>query len=224
MRLLHIPSPYSLGRHFSWGFMLLRQHQPSLSTSFGAFRSHHSDAAMLSWFFRCIPLWSTIIFLLITVRAFLDSLTFVRTSTNDDSFRTKSTCFTPECWQTMTVAQVLYVVYTLILQIQFIVWTPQITLALYQHARKVKAVRRRRIAKNVNALQHKSDDFGAESDSDDSIAIELPDQTSVEDNILHAIVIPNYTEDLDTLRETLSVLARHPRAQQQYEVRFSQTA
>jgi len=124
----------------------------------------------------------------------------------------------------MTVAQVLYVVYTLVLQIQFIVWTPQITLALYQHARKVKAVRRRRIAKNVNALQHKSDDFGAESDSDDSIAIELPDQTSVEDNILHAIVIPNYTEDLDTLRETLSVLARHPRAQQQYEVRFSQTA
>jgi len=149
-------------------------------------------------------------------------MAFVQSST-DEAFLTQSTCFTQECLQSLTVAQLLYVIYTLIMQIQFMIWTPQITLALYQHARKVKAVRECRIAKNIASLHRKSEDFGNESDSDDSIAIELPDQTSIEDSILHAIIIPNYTEDLDTLRETLSVLARHPRAQQQYEVGIHQT-
>lgn len=36
--------------------------------------------------------------------------------------------------------------------------------------------------------------------------------------VIHAIVIPNYKEELDTLRETLEVLASHPRAQSAYDV------
>jgi len=63
--------------------------------------------------------------------------------------------------------------------------------------------------------------------SDDSltsasdVAITLPDQPTAEDNVLHAIIVPNYMEDTDTLKETLSVLATHSKAQQQYEVCFS---
>ncbi|ORY70994.1 glycosyl transferase family group 2-domain-containing protein [Pseudomassariella vexata] len=37
-------------------------------------------------------------------------------------------------------------------------------------------------------------------------------------HILHAIIIPNYKEDIDMLRETLEVLASHPRAQTNYDV------
>jgi hypothetical protein len=38
------------------------------------------------------------------------------------------------------------------------------------------------------------------------------------DRIIHAIVIPNYKEENDTLRETLEVLASHPQARNTYDV------
>ena len=38
------------------------------------------------------------------------------------------------------------------------------------------------------------------------------------ENIIHAVVIPNYKEDLDTLKETLDVLASHPNASTSYDV------
>ena len=38
------------------------------------------------------------------------------------------------------------------------------------------------------------------------------------DRVIHAIVIPNYKEEHDTLRETLEVLASHPQARNTYDV------
>lgn len=38
------------------------------------------------------------------------------------------------------------------------------------------------------------------------------------DRIVHAIVIPNYKEEVDSLRETLDVLASHPQARDSYDV------
>lgn len=38
------------------------------------------------------------------------------------------------------------------------------------------------------------------------------------DNVIHAIIIPNYKEEHDTLKETLEVLASHPQAQDSYDV------
>jgi hypothetical protein len=35
---------------------------------------------------------------------------------------------------------------------------------------------------------------------------------------IHAVLIPNYKEDIDVLRETLDVLASHPQARCQYDV------
>lgn len=40
------------------------------------------------------------------------------------------------------------------------------------------------------------------------------------DNVIHAIVIPNYKEEVDILRETLEVLASHPQARYTYDVSF----
>lgn len=39
-----------------------------------------------------------------------------------------------------------------------------------------------------------------------------------EEELVHAIILPNYGEDLHTLETTLKVLANHPRARTQYEV------
>ncbi|KAL2015091.1 hypothetical protein VTK56DRAFT_6316 [Thermocarpiscus australiensis] len=38
------------------------------------------------------------------------------------------------------------------------------------------------------------------------------------DRVIHAIVIPNYKEENDTLRETLEVLASHPQARNTYDI------
>ena len=38
-------------------------------------------------------------------------------------------------------------------------------------------------------------------------------------NVVHAIILPSYKEDIDTLRETLSVLASHVLAKSSYDVR-----
>jgi len=40
------------------------------------------------------------------------------------------------------------------------------------------------------------------------------------DRVIHAIVLPNYKEEMDTLRETLDVLASHPQARNCYDVSF----
>jgi hypothetical protein len=53
-------------------------------------------------------------------------------------------------------------------------------------------------------------DFDMEKYSDDA--------TPVTETVIHAIVIPNYKEEIDTLTETLDVLASHPQARDSYDI------
>lgn len=41
-----------------------------------------------------------------------------------------------------------------------------------------------------------------------------------EEEIVHAIILPNYKENMDTLRETLHILASHSLARSSHEVRI----
>lgn len=64
---------------------------------------------------------------------------------------------------------------------------------------------------------------GSVSSATSSEAGDLEEQytdgdASAIENIVHAIVIPNYKEEVDTLRETLDVLASHPQARHSYDV------
>ena len=57
------------------------------------------------------------------------------------------------------------------------------------------------------------------SDAGDSDMIEsVTDVEYDQDKVIHAIIIPNYKEDVDGLRETLDVLASHPQARSSYDV------
>jgi hypothetical protein len=51
-----------------------------------------------------------------------------------------------------------------------------------------------------------------------SVSFSLPSDS---EEVIHAIIIPNYQEDIETLRLTLDVLASHPRACTQYKVSFA---
>ncbi|KAM0262366.1 hypothetical protein ACHAQJ_001835 [Trichoderma viride] len=54
--------------------------------------------------------------------------------------------------------------------------------------------------------------------SDSEPELYIKDKVTSQGQIIHAIVIPNYKEEMDTLRETLDVLASHPQAQSCYDV------
>jgi hypothetical protein len=58
-----------------------------------------------------------------------------------------------------------------------------------------------------------SSEAGDIDSADSTTDIELD-----QDKIIHAIIIPNYKEDIDGLRETLDVLASHPQARSSYDV------
>lgn len=58
----------------------------------------------------------------------------------------------------------------------------------------------------------------ASSEADDADTEFLTDTEADQGRVVHAIIIPNYKEEMDTLRETLDVLASHPMARGSYDV------
>lgn len=58
----------------------------------------------------------------------------------------------------------------------------------------------------------------ASSEAGDADLEPFNDGDAEPDSVIHAIVIPNYKEEVDTLRETLEVLASHPQARCAYDV------
>jgi hypothetical protein len=58
---------------------------------------------------------------------------------------------------------------------------------------------------------------GLVNDDSDTV-VQKYGRVSERDGIVHAIVIPNYKEEMQTLRETLMVLASHTGARQSYDV------
>lgn len=179
-------------------------------------------AVMLAWVLRCAPVLSSVLLLLITYSAFQEP------SDSSPSFYTTPRCYTRDCWKPLSLSQFIYLAYTLLMHLQLLIYGPQICISLHWLTRNIKAIRDCRVARNLIVNQTKTSDVDLYTDSgytsDDSltsasdVAITLPDQPTSEDNVVHAIILPNYMEELDTLRETLSVLASHARALQQYEV------
>lgn len=58
----------------------------------------------------------------------------------------------------------------------------------------------------------------ASSEAGDTETEYVPDAETGADRVIHAIIIPNYKEEMDTLRETLDVMASHPLARDTYDV------
>ena len=177
---------------------------------------------MLTWALRCTPVLSSLLLLLVTYAAFQEP------GDSSPSYYTKPGCYSPDCWKHLSLSQYIYVAYILLMHLQLLIYGPQLCISLRWLTRNIKVVRDCRVARNLTTKPTKPSDVDFHTDSgytsDDSltsasdVAITLPDQPSSEDGVVHAIILPNYMEELDTLRETLSVLATHARASQQYEV------
>lgn len=93
---------------------------------------------------------------------------------------------------------------------------------------KKRTVRRRvSLASVSSAVTVSSDALTAETNASsstvgDAVDVELHEYTDdtdlSDDQVIHAIVIPNYKEEIDTLTETLDVLASHSQARCSYDV------
>lgn len=83
----------------------------------------------------------------------------------------------------------------------------------YSHSRRLSFVSLASDETLTSQVSTASSEAG-DSDMRDSVTEVEFDQ----DKVIHAIIIPNYKEDVDGLRETLDVLASHPQARVCYDV------
>lgn len=185
---------------------------------------------MWTWFSRCVPVFSLFLLITLLLLAFPDvperlshlapwSRNVPPSHHNND----------PRHPTPLSLAQKLFIGYVIALHCNAVGFTARLAWALSRMVVETRAVLRRRPA---------SKSFGSPIASDsppfaDSPIIypspaPTPEPTTFElglleegegGEVIHAIILPNYSEDLDTLQTTLNVLASHPRASTQYEVR-----
>ena len=126
----------------------------------------------------------------------------------------------------ITNGQLVYVYYTIFIHVLGVLFPIRLCWATRSMIRNLKMVAIQHQASLFRASSSKSRKGGEveyeesiDSDSSDSMALStLHEDEWDEKPLVHAIIIPNYKEDLDTLRETLDVLACHPQASSSYEV------
>jgi hypothetical protein len=85
------------------------------------------------------------------------------------------------------------------------------------------AHRRRGSSTSLSSSETLTSSHATSSNSSEAGDIEAEFYTDADiapDRVVHAIVIPNYKEEMDTLRETLEVLASHPQARNSYDVSY----
>lgn len=82
------------------------------------------------------------------------------------------------------------------------------------------AHRRRGSSTSLSSSETLTSSHGSSTSSEagDLEAELYTDADAEPDRVVHAIVVPNYKEELDTLRETLEVLGCHPQARNSYDV------
>ena len=135
----------------------------------------------------------------------------------------------------ITNGQLVYVYYTLFVHILGVLFPLRLCWAIRSMTRSLKmaAIQQpqvsppSRVSSSSSFQSRRGSEIGYEdsvaSDSSDSIALSALNENEWDEKpLLHAIILPNYKEELDTLRETLDVLACHPQACSSYEVGFYQ--
>lgn len=135
---------------------------------------------------------------------------------------------------TLTRAQLIFVCYDLFVHALAALFPLRLCWSMWSLTRRLRIAfarahsRPRATSKAGSIVRQKSisSEYGYESgtssDSDDS-ELTFSSETGMTYNarVIHAVLIPNYKEDMDTLRETLEVLAHHELAKTCYDVRLA---
>lgn len=171
---------------------------------------------MLQWASRCLPGFSIIalVFLLVFTSNLIPFSPWNSIwppakgppSTGDNSV--------------LNVAQKIFMVYTVLVHTNMLWFAARLSWSLWYVTKQTKQVLSRRWKANENDYVDDPPPSPSRKLPDPSIfKFNNPAVYEVDDQeVIHAIILPNYGEDIHTLITTLNVLASHPRARSQYEV------
>lgn len=172
---------------------------------------------MLQWASRCLPGFS-IIALLLLLLAFTSNTLSLSLSPWTGFLPPKKP--PPAAGEgdenvTLNLAQKIFMVYTLFVHTNMLAFAARLSLSLWYVTRETKRVLSRRVCLSSSPAREMPDPVAKFGDSTVS---EMVGEEAEAEEVVHAIILPNYGEDLYTLITTLNVLASHPRAHSQYEV------
>ncbi|KKK13941.1 hypothetical protein ARAM_005608 [Aspergillus rambellii] len=173
-----------------------------------------------SWASRCLPGFSIIALLALVVFSATDAFPFPWSSDPPEPGR-------PGEPPVLNLAQTIFVIYTVLVHLNTLAFTGRLSWALVHIHRQTNNVLKRRTNQPREASSPRSSGASIASDTSslDDVSL-LPyaesqpilNDKDIEEEVVHAIIIPNYNEEIHTLRSTLDVLASHPRASSQYEI------
>ncbi|CAG8919450.1 unnamed protein product [Penicillium salamii] len=169
---------------------------------------------MLVWLSRCLPGFSIIALAAMLVFAFsglLTSALWLRIF--------PPSIFPPfeDPWNGLNIAQIVFVIYNVVVHIQMCAFTVRLGWSFTDMIKQTRlAIQRRPLEVPITSTGH------VEMIAGPKMSINKPmdqiDEQTPAPELIHAIILPNYCEDLHTLETTLKVLACHPRAKAQYEI------
>lgn len=163
------------------------------------------------WVSRCIPGFSIVALLLLLVFSFPDTVSLPQWIARVQS------AGIPEPSE-LTLPQKVFIIYTVMVHLNTFGFTVRLSWALAKMTVETKRVLNARGTSRFSHGQKR-----ARSIDSPPPALKCLDQSVIKaindgPEVVHAIIVPNYAEDIDTLITTLKVLAFHPRAASQYEV------
>ncbi|RAL04665.1 glycosyltransferase family 2 protein [Aspergillus ibericus CBS 121593] len=171
---------------------------------------------MLRWSSRCLPGFSILILVSLLFLAFSDHLGW-------DLWRRWTPARPrkpdPDLPHGLNLAQLVFAIYTVVIHLNMFTFTIRLLWSLFWVTRKTQQVFQRRsiLIEGASTLDLTNNPLLDLSDMHSPLAGESIPKTQT-DELVHAIIVPNYREDVDTLRTTLSVLASHPNARSHYEI------
>jgi hypothetical protein len=184
----------------------------------------HRD--MIRWLSRCIPGLSTLFLIALLVFAFGDVEAPQRLPlqiSQEEKCHLQSLANFDLSPHRLRFSQQIFILYTLLVHIDTALFAVRLFFSIIVVKKKIRATLLRRDDLpsgfySEGILNHTdTQELNLRPSRRDSITVKL-DQSSSAIEVIHAIVLPNYQEDIDTMRMTLAVLATHPRAATHYEV------
>ena len=165
---------------------------------------------IISWAFQCIP-GISIVGLLILVNLALNDIhswVWIAWFSSHEHGHGRDTLGSPDQQHhvrhsdNLAIGQMIYVIYTIFVHLMALGFPLRLLWALWHLTGSVK---RASLSPIDTSSTWSCDDGQHASNESQGMAI-------------HAILLPNYKEDIDTLRETLDVLASHAQARTSYDV------
>lgn len=180
---------------------------------------------MWKWLSRCVPGLSLLSLLILLLLAFPETASWIHMPWSGKGPAVPSH-HGNDHWKerqvTLSLAQKIFIGYTVFVHGNAFTFSLRLAWALSQMVRQTRAVLRRRpLTKTLRGPAGSDSPIFADSpiDTPDPMSFDLGAlEDGEQGEVVHAIILPNYSEDLDTLETTLKVLASHPRAATQYEV------